>query len=172
MTASVLFPFCFKNFFVFLNRSSSDGCSYKSLNSTTCAVKILEFRSHCGQLQLSTVTHFYWFWFTKAVLCLRLEGTMKPSVVTVDDNVVQVLEPGSQGASGLVEGDLILEVNQQSVAAAGHGRVVEMLKECPVGAEATLLIQRGGTGERDNIYLVSFDCFPLQTHSFCKNKSK
>uniref|UniRef100_I3KBX2 Membrane-associated guanylate kinase, WW and PDZ domain-containing protein 2 n=1 Tax=Oreochromis niloticus TaxID=8128 RepID=I3KBX2_ORENI len=65
----------------------------------------------------------------------------------------RVKQPGSQGASGLVEGDLILEVNQQSVAAAGHGRVVEMLKECPVGAEATLLIQRGGTGERDNIYL-------------------
>uniref|UniRef100_A0A3B4EX98 Membrane-associated guanylate kinase, WW and PDZ domain-containing protein 1 n=2 Tax=Haplochromini TaxID=319058 RepID=A0A3B4EX98_9CICH len=60
--------------------------------------------------------------------------------------VKQVLDAGSQGASGLVEGDLILEVNQQSVAAAGHGRVVEMLKECPVGAEATLLIQRGGTG--------------------------
>lgn len=62
--------------------------------------------------------------------------------------MVQVLEPGSQGASGLLEGDLILEVNQQPVAAAGHGRVVEMLKECPVGAEATLLIQRAGTGER------------------------
>ncbi|KAM4572954.1 membrane-associated guanylate kinase, WW and PDZ domain-containing protein 2 isoform 2-T2 [Odontesthes bonariensis] len=60
--------------------------------------------------------------------------------------VKQVLEPGSQGASGLIEGDLILEVNQQPVAAAGHGRVVEMLKECPVGAEATLLIQRPGTG--------------------------
>ncbi|XP_051237700.1 membrane-associated guanylate kinase, WW and PDZ domain-containing protein 2-like isoform X4 [Dicentrarchus labrax] len=60
--------------------------------------------------------------------------------------VKQVLEPGSQGASGLIEGDLILEVNQQPVAAAGHGRVVEMLKECPVGAEATLLIQRAGTG--------------------------
>ncbi|XP_056909250.1 membrane-associated guanylate kinase, WW and PDZ domain-containing protein 2-like isoform X3 [Takifugu flavidus] len=60
--------------------------------------------------------------------------------------VKQVLEPGSQGASGLLEGDLILEVNQQPVAAAGHGRVVEMLKECPVGAEATLLIQRAGTG--------------------------
>ncbi|XP_054896321.1 membrane-associated guanylate kinase, WW and PDZ domain-containing protein 2 isoform X10 [Poeciliopsis prolifica] len=60
--------------------------------------------------------------------------------------VKQVLEPGSQGASGLIEGDLILEVNQQPVASAGHGRVVEMLKECPVGAEATLLIQRAGTG--------------------------
>ncbi|XP_029953011.1 membrane-associated guanylate kinase, WW and PDZ domain-containing protein 2 isoform X2 [Salarias fasciatus] len=60
--------------------------------------------------------------------------------------VKQVLEPGSQAAAGLIEGDLILEVNQQPVAAAGHGRVVEMLKECPVGAEATLLIQRGATG--------------------------
>uniref|UniRef100_A0A671XR17 Membrane-associated guanylate kinase, WW and PDZ domain-containing protein 2 n=1 Tax=Sparus aurata TaxID=8175 RepID=A0A671XR17_SPAAU len=58
----------------------------------------------------------------------------------------RVKQPGSQGASGLIEGDLILEVNQQPVAAAGHGRVVEMLKECPVGAEATLLIQRAGTG--------------------------
>uniref|UniRef100_A0A6Q2XJ21 Membrane-associated guanylate kinase, WW and PDZ domain-containing protein 2 n=1 Tax=Esox lucius TaxID=8010 RepID=A0A6Q2XJ21_ESOLU len=48
---------------------------------------------------------------------------------------------------GLNEGDLILEVNQQGVAGAGHGRVVELLKECPVGAEATLLIQReGGAG--------------------------
>uniref|UniRef100_A0AAV2KSW2 Membrane-associated guanylate kinase, WW and PDZ domain-containing protein 2 n=1 Tax=Knipowitschia caucasica TaxID=637954 RepID=A0AAV2KSW2_KNICA len=61
--------------------------------------------------------------------------------------VAQVLEPGApQGASNLIEGDLILEVNQQPVAAAGHNRVVELLKECPVGAEATLLIQRGGTG--------------------------
>uniref|UniRef100_H3D3K3 Membrane-associated guanylate kinase, WW and PDZ domain-containing protein 2 n=1 Tax=Tetraodon nigroviridis TaxID=99883 RepID=H3D3K3_TETNG len=65
--------------------------------------------------------------------------------------VKQVLEPGSQGASGLLEGDLILEVNQQPVTAAGHGRVVEMLKECPVGAEATLLIQRAGTGSLEKL---------------------
>uniref|UniRef100_A0A3B4BDT9 Membrane-associated guanylate kinase, WW and PDZ domain-containing protein 2 n=1 Tax=Periophthalmus magnuspinnatus TaxID=409849 RepID=A0A3B4BDT9_9GOBI len=57
--------------------------------------------------------------------------------------VKQVSTP--QGASNLIEGDLILEVNQQPVAAAGHNRVVELLKECPVGAEATLLIQRGGS---------------------------
>uniref|UniRef100_A0A8C7GGY6 Membrane-associated guanylate kinase, WW and PDZ domain-containing protein 2 n=1 Tax=Oncorhynchus kisutch TaxID=8019 RepID=A0A8C7GGY6_ONCKI len=50
------------------------------------------------------------------------------------------------GCLGLSEGDLILEVNQQSVVGAGHGRVVELLKECSVGAEATLLIQRGGAG--------------------------
>uniref|UniRef100_A0A3Q0RAI2 Membrane-associated guanylate kinase, WW and PDZ domain-containing protein 1 n=1 Tax=Amphilophus citrinellus TaxID=61819 RepID=A0A3Q0RAI2_AMPCI len=82
--------------------------------------------------------------------------------------VKQVLEPGSQGASGLVEGDLILEVNQQSVAAAGHGRVVEMLKECPVGAEATLLIQRGGTGERQ---MFSFDCFQYNYTFSAKKKA-
>ncbi|XP_055790953.1 membrane-associated guanylate kinase, WW and PDZ domain-containing protein 2-like isoform X3 [Salvelinus fontinalis] len=58
--------------------------------------------------------------------------------------VKQVLEPGVQGGVGLSEGDLILEVNQQGVVGAGHGRVVELLKECSVGAEATLLIQRGG----------------------------
>lgn len=69
--------------------------------------------------------------------------------------VVQVLDPGSQGSSGVIEGDLILEVNQQPVAAAGHGRVVEMLKECPVGAEATLLIQRVGTGERETSFVIS-----------------
>ncbi|XP_064786716.1 membrane-associated guanylate kinase, WW and PDZ domain-containing protein 2-like isoform X1 [Oncorhynchus masou masou] len=60
--------------------------------------------------------------------------------------VKQVLEPGVQGGVGLSEGDLILEVNQQGVVGAGHGRVVELLKECSVGAEATLLIQRGGAG--------------------------
>ncbi|XP_046890991.1 membrane-associated guanylate kinase, WW and PDZ domain-containing protein 2-like isoform X4 [Hypomesus transpacificus] len=58
--------------------------------------------------------------------------------------VKQVLEPGSQGAMGLIEGDLIVEVNRQTVAGAGHGRVVELLKDCPVGGEATLLVQRAG----------------------------
>uniref|UniRef100_A0A4W5PLW2 Membrane-associated guanylate kinase, WW and PDZ domain-containing protein 2 n=1 Tax=Hucho hucho TaxID=62062 RepID=A0A4W5PLW2_9TELE len=58
----------------------------------------------------------------------------------------RVKQPVVQGGVGLNEGDLILEVNQQGVAGAGHGRVVELLKECPVGAEATLLIQRGGAG--------------------------
>uniref|UniRef100_A0A4W5JYL9 Membrane-associated guanylate kinase, WW and PDZ domain-containing protein 2 n=1 Tax=Hucho hucho TaxID=62062 RepID=A0A4W5JYL9_9TELE len=55
-----------------------------------------------------------------------------------------VKQPGVHGGVGLSEGDLILEVNQQGVVGAGHGRVVELLKECSVGAEATLLIQRGG----------------------------
>lgn len=83
--------------------------------------------------------------------------------------MVQVLDPGSQGASGLIEGDLILEVNQQPVAAAGHGRVVEMLKECPVGAEATLLIQRAGTGERQTFFLFCLTVFCIVISLYASN---
>lgn len=61
--------------------------------------------------------------------------------------VKQVLEP--LGCPGLSEGDLILEVNKQHVHGLAHAQVVELLKECCVGAEACLLVQRGGAG-RDN----------------------
>ncbi|MED6270711.1 hypothetical protein CHARACLAT_013127 [Characodon lateralis] len=57
--------------------------------------------------------------------------------------VKQVLEP--QGCPGLCEGDLILEINKQPVAGFSHTQVVELLKECAVGAEASLVVQRGGT---------------------------
>ncbi|XP_054876333.1 membrane-associated guanylate kinase, WW and PDZ domain-containing protein 2a isoform X2 [Poeciliopsis prolifica] len=58
--------------------------------------------------------------------------------------VKQVLEP--QGCPGLCEGDLILEINKQAVAGFNHTQVVELLKECAVGAEASLVVQRGATG--------------------------
>ncbi|XP_058272821.1 membrane-associated guanylate kinase, WW and PDZ domain-containing protein 2a isoform X14 [Hemibagrus wyckioides] len=54
--------------------------------------------------------------------------------------VKQVLEP--QRCPGLCEGDLIMEINQRPALTLSHTRVVELLKECPVGAEATLLVQR------------------------------
>uniref|UniRef100_A0A9J8DI86 Membrane-associated guanylate kinase, WW and PDZ domain-containing protein 1 n=1 Tax=Cyprinus carpio carpio TaxID=630221 RepID=A0A9J8DI86_CYPCA len=57
--------------------------------------------------------------------------------------VKQILE--AQGCPGLCEGDLIVEINQQSALTLSHTQVVELLKECPVGAEATLVVQRGGT---------------------------
>ncbi|XP_030623627.1 membrane-associated guanylate kinase, WW and PDZ domain-containing protein 2a [Chanos chanos] len=59
--------------------------------------------------------------------------------------VKQVLEP--LGCPGLCEGDLIMEINQQPVQGLSHTQVVELLKECAVGAETTLVIQRGGTGQ-------------------------
>ncbi|KAL0962947.1 hypothetical protein UPYG_G00347480 [Umbra pygmaea] len=58
--------------------------------------------------------------------------------------VKQVLEP--QGCPGLCEGDLIVEINQQGVHGLSHTQVVELLKECPVGVETSLVIQRGGGG--------------------------
>ncbi|XP_071057934.1 membrane-associated guanylate kinase, WW and PDZ domain-containing protein 2a isoform X2 [Pseudochaenichthys georgianus] len=58
--------------------------------------------------------------------------------------VKQVLEP--QGCPGLCEGDLIVEINKQHVQGLVHTQVVELLKECAVGAETILVIQRGGTG--------------------------
>ncbi|XP_016370980.1 membrane-associated guanylate kinase, WW and PDZ domain-containing protein 2-like [Sinocyclocheilus rhinocerous] len=55
--------------------------------------------------------------------------------------VKQILE--AQGCPGLCEGDLIVEINQQTALTLSHTQVVELLKECPVGAEATLVVQRG-----------------------------
>uniref|UniRef100_A0A3B4V710 Membrane-associated guanylate kinase, WW and PDZ domain-containing protein 1 n=1 Tax=Seriola dumerili TaxID=41447 RepID=A0A3B4V710_SERDU len=57
--------------------------------------------------------------------------------------VKQVLEP--QGCPGLCEGDLIVEINKQPVQGFSHTQVVELLKECAVGAETSLVVQRGGT---------------------------
>uniref|UniRef100_A0A3Q1EET2 Membrane-associated guanylate kinase, WW and PDZ domain-containing protein 1 n=1 Tax=Acanthochromis polyacanthus TaxID=80966 RepID=A0A3Q1EET2_9TELE len=55
--------------------------------------------------------------------------------------VKQVLEP--QGCPGLCEGDLIVEINKQPVQGFPHTQVVELLKECAVGAETSLVVQRG-----------------------------
>ncbi|XP_061571289.1 membrane-associated guanylate kinase, WW and PDZ domain-containing protein 2a isoform X3 [Cololabis saira] len=57
--------------------------------------------------------------------------------------VKQVLEP--QGCPGLCEGDLIVEINKQAVQGFTHTQVVDLLKDCAVGAEASLVVQRGGT---------------------------
>ncbi|CAL8069789.1 unnamed protein product [Calicophoron daubneyi] len=41
-------------------------------------------------------------------------------------------------------GDVVVEINDQRVKEVPHAEVVQMLKMCPVGQEAHLLIQRGG----------------------------
>ncbi|XP_068611533.1 membrane-associated guanylate kinase, WW and PDZ domain-containing protein 2a [Brachionichthys hirsutus] len=58
--------------------------------------------------------------------------------------VKQVLEP--LGCPGVIEGDLIVEINKQPVHGFTHTQVVELLKESGVGAETCLVVQRGGTG--------------------------
>lgn len=70
--------------------------------------------------------------------------------------VKQVLEP--QRCPGLCEGDLIVEINQRPALTLSHTRVVELLKECAVGAEATLLVQRErGKGKVLNSRSLVFD---------------
>lgn len=66
--------------------------------------------------------------------------------------VKQVLEP--LGCPGLCEGDLIVEINKQPVQGFTHTQVVELLKECAVGAETSLVVQRGGTGKSLQIGIV------------------
>ncbi|MBN3320761.1 MAGI2 protein, partial [Atractosteus spatula] len=56
--------------------------------------------------------------------------------------VKQILD--AQGCPGLCEGDLIVEINQQNVQSLSHTQVVDLLKECPMGSETSLVIQRGG----------------------------
>uniref|UniRef100_A0A8C6I6I6 Membrane-associated guanylate kinase, WW and PDZ domain-containing protein 2 n=1 Tax=Mus spicilegus TaxID=10103 RepID=A0A8C6I6I6_MUSSI len=56
--------------------------------------------------------------------------------------VKQILD--IQGCPGLCEGDLIVEINQQNVQNVSHTEVVDILKDCPVGSEASLIIHRGG----------------------------
>ncbi|XP_069375606.1 membrane-associated guanylate kinase, WW and PDZ domain-containing protein 2a isoform X9 [Paralichthys olivaceus] len=58
--------------------------------------------------------------------------------------VKQVLEP--QGCPGLCEADLIVEINKQPVQGFTHTQVVELLKECAIGSETSLVVQRGGAG--------------------------
>ncbi|XP_078276675.1 membrane-associated guanylate kinase, WW and PDZ domain-containing protein 3-like isoform X2 [Rhinoraja longicauda] len=49
----------------------------------------------------------------------------------------------SQWCKGLQKGDVIKEVNQQSVQQLSHAQVVDILKDWPVGSEISLLVQRG-----------------------------
>ncbi|XP_055087974.1 membrane-associated guanylate kinase, WW and PDZ domain-containing protein 2a isoform X8 [Periophthalmus magnuspinnatus] len=69
--------------------------------------------------------------------------------------VKQVLEP--QGCPGLCEGDLIVEINKQPVQALTHTQVVELLKECAVGAETSLVVQRGGTEPNQSKSVYTMD---------------
>ena len=45
---------------------------------------------------------------------------------------------------GLMEGDLLVEINSTIVRDLKHSSVVEILQKCPVGSTASFLVQRGG----------------------------
>lgn len=65
-------------------------------------------------------------------------------MIIVSIHLDQVLEP--QGCPGLCEGDLMVEINQKGLHGLNHTQVVQLLKDCPVGTEAMLVIQRGAAG--------------------------
>ncbi|CAL8328673.1 unnamed protein product, partial [Boreogadus saida] len=79
--------------------------------------------------------------------------------------VKQVLEPG--GCPGLAEGDLLVEINQRAVQGFGHSQVVELLKECPVGAETVLVVQRGGADRRVLSHVIGSDRWVLSHVRMC-----
>ncbi|XP_077566060.1 membrane-associated guanylate kinase, WW and PDZ domain-containing protein 2a isoform X2 [Stigmatopora nigra] len=54
--------------------------------------------------------------------------------------VKQILEPAC--CPGVSEGDLIVEINKQAVLGWSHAQVVDLLKECAVGSETCLVVQR------------------------------
>lgn len=85
--------------------------------------------------------------------------------------VKQILEP--QGCPGLFEGDLIMEINKQPVQGLAHTQVVDLLKECAVGSETSLVVQRGGTGKTDTynpstLYLLSSSLFFFEEPNVCQ----
>jgi len=65
---------------------------------------------------------------------------------------------------GLLEGDLLVEINGTVVQNGNHMAVVEILKDCPVGSTAKILVQRGGQSKRICLvilmycYVHKFEC--------------
>eukprot|EP00057_Strongylocentrotus_purpuratus_P000638 XP_001180066.2 PREDICTED: membrane-associated guanylate kinase, WW and PDZ domain-containing protein 1 isoform X2 [Strongylocentrotus purpuratus] len=56
--------------------------------------------------------------------------------------VKQILAP--QRCKTLREGDLLLEINRESITDLPHNQVVQKLKDCPQGQDTIISVQRGG----------------------------
>ena len=66
-----------------------------------------------------------------------------------------------QRCRGLRAGDLLLELNRDSLRGLNHTQVVQKLKDFPTLQQATFLVQRGGTcgGERwASLMGLGFEC--------------
>lgn len=71
--------------------------------------------------------------------------------------VKQILD--KDRCQNMAEGDLLLEINQFQVKDMPHSDVVQILKECPKGAMATMVVQRGGQ------FIVQFSSWLFQGKS-------
>ena len=56
--------------------------------------------------------------------------------------VKQILD--APRCQGLLEGDILMEINGQMIRSCTHNDAVNILKECPRGEEAYFVVQRGG----------------------------
>lgn len=56
-----------------------------------------------------------------------------------------------QRCKNLMEGDILLEINEVSLQNMSHDDVVQVLKNCPYNSEATICVQRGCTNKTPNI---------------------
>ncbi|XP_066255225.1 membrane-associated guanylate kinase, WW and PDZ domain-containing protein 2 [Euwallacea similis] len=56
-----------------------------------------------------------------------------------------------QRCKNLMEGDILLEINDISLQSLSHDEVVQVLKNCPYNNEATICVQRGCSNKTTNI---------------------
>ncbi|VDP75516.1 unnamed protein product [Echinostoma caproni] len=82
-------------------------------------------------------------------------------------HVKAILDPGRCGR--LRVGDVVVEINDQRVKEVSHAEVVQILKQCPVGQEARLLVQRGGL-YTSPLSLLTADHGPLKHASVIGDK--
>lgn len=63
--------------------------------------------------------------------------------------VKQILD--RQRCKNLMEGDILLEINEVSLGTMSHDEVVQVLKNCPYNSEATICVQRGCANKTPSI---------------------
>ena len=56
--------------------------------------------------------------------------------------VKQILD--APRCTGLLEGDILMEINGRMIRSCTHNEAVNILKECPKGQQAHIVVQRGG----------------------------
>lgn len=56
--------------------------------------------------------------------------------------VKQILD--APRCTGLLEGDILMEINGRMIRSCTHNEAVNILKECPKGQQARIVVQRGG----------------------------
>lgn len=73
--------------------------------------------------------------------------------------VKQILD--APRCQGLLEGDILVEINGRMIRSCTHNEAVNILKECPKGQEAFIRVQRGGRSYEQH-FIRQVCCFGYQ----------